>query len=84
MKSSSSSSPLSSSLCLRLAVVVVVAGGGCSEEAPARPWGCCWARNTGDGEAGEFGVDGRSEAFGEGMFGAVSSARANAGEGNSQ
>ena len=49
--------------------------------------GAAWLRGAeimGEDEAGEFGVDGRSEAFGEGMFGAVSSARANAGEGNSQ
>lgn len=38
-----------------------------------------WAESSGEGGAGEFGVAGRSEAFGEGTVGAVSSARTNAG-----
>ena len=49
--------------------------------------GAAWlggAEIMGEYEAGEFGVDGRSEAIGEGEFGAVSSARTNAGSGYPQ
>jgi hypothetical protein len=49
--------------------------------------GAAWlggAEIMGEDEAGEFGVDGRSEAIGEGEFGAVSSARTNAGSGYPQ
>lgn len=76
---------LSSALCLRLVVegrvvvgAVATATGGSSDVPGARTLGRSGAKNTGDGEAGEFGMVGRSEAFGEGRFGAVSSARTNA------
>jgi hypothetical protein len=49
--------------------------------------GAAWlegAEITGEREAGEFGMDGWSEAIGEGEFGAVSSARTNAGSGYPQ
>ena len=42
------------------------------------------AEVTGKEEAGDVGVDGWSEAIGEGEFGAVSSARTNAGSGYPQ
>ena len=77
---------LSSALRLRLVVgervVVVGAVATATEDSSwvlgARTVGRTGAKNTGDGEAGEFGMVGRSEAFGEGRLGAVSSARTNA------
>lgn len=88
---SESSSLLSPGLCLRLCVrrrvdvvVVAVAVSGSSWVLAAGCSCCSGAENTRDGEAGEFGRVGRSGAYGEGTFGAVSSARTNAGEGYSQ
>ena len=95
MSSSLSSPSLSSALCLRLVVVGRVAVGvgvvaigvamtGSSWVLAGRSWGGSWAEDNGNVEAGEFERAGRSEAFGEGTFGAVSSARTNAGAGYPQ
>jgi hypothetical protein len=89
VRDSASASSLPEKLCLRFPAVVwsddriVVAGvwlevgavgAGCREG----------AESTGEEEDGEVGVDGRSEAIGEGESGAVSSARTNAGSGYPQ
>lgn len=81
----SARSSLSSGLRLRLgaggwaAGVAVVATGSSSVAGGRWSWDS-WAESSGEGEAGEGGMVGRSEAFGEGRFGAVSSARTNAGQ----
>jgi hypothetical protein len=83
VRGSSWASSLSEKLCLRFPAVV------CSDDriVVAGVW---WAGRlegaeiTGEEEAGDVGVDGWSEAIGEGEFGAVSSARTNAGSGYPQ
>lgn len=89
VRGSSSASSLAEKLCLRFPAVVwsddrIAAADAWSE---ARAAGAGWlegAEMTGEEEAGDVGVDGWSEAAGEGGFGAISSARTNAGSGYPQ
>ena len=62
----------------------IVVAGGCSRGLALASGSSEGAESSGEEEAGEVGVDGWSAAIGKGRFGAILSARTNAGLGYPQ